>query len=86
MLEFIITVRECGPHERDMIERISDDALGSDHCVGVFLGSRIIGWGDDYGTFWTVPHEGTTVRSELKTVGEDLLAAAVKFYETCTAS
>lgn len=51
--DFRIIIRETQPHERRLIEakNAAGSDLGSDHCVAVWLGTKIIGWGDDYGTF-----------------------------------
>jgi hypothetical protein len=78
---FRVVIREAQPHERREIEARSATGanLGSDHCVAVWLDARLVGWGDDYGTFHPLP--APTSGGHLEEAGEKLLAAAVDFWE-----
>lgn len=81
MSSFRIIIREAQEHERRDIQAhtTSGEELGSDHCVAVWLDARIVGWGDDYGTFHPLP--GPTSDGKLEEAGEALLQAAVGFWE-----
>lgn len=78
--DFRFVIRDAELVERDRIEAgtASGESLGSDACMVVSLDDKIIGWGDDYGTFHVLP--APTSDSELERAGEALLAAAAGFY------
>ena len=79
--DFRIIIREAQPHERKWIEArtAAGPNLGSDHCVAVWLGARLVGWGDDYGSFHLLP--GPSSAGLIEEAGEALLATAVAFWE-----
>lgn len=83
---FHLRICPASDRDREFIETKHGD-LGSDACVcvwiyphsGDFVGSRLIGWGDDYGTFH--PIEAPTSAGKLEAAGEVLLSAAQDFWE-----
>lgn len=75
---FRVIIREAEPHERREIEAWGS-SLASDHCIAVWLGGRLVGWGDDYGSFH--PRCGPISAGRLEEIGEKLLEAAVEFWE-----
>lgn len=84
-LGFRISIAPADPHERRYVEhteasgRMATESLASDACVIVRLGERIIGWGDDYGTFHLLPSPSS--RGLIEEAGGKLLVAAVEFWE-----
>lgn len=76
---FSVSIKSATDEERRSIERTSSAPLASDACVLVRLNDRLIGWGDDYGTFH--PPTGPTSLGRLEEAGERLLQAAVELWE-----
>jgi hypothetical protein len=79
--DFRLIIREAQSHERREIEarNAAGAELGSDVCIAVWLDAKIVGWGDDYGSFHVLP--APTSAGHLELAGEALLAAAVAFWE-----
>lgn len=75
---FGVVIREAEALERAACGR-THGTLASDHCVVVYVDGRLIGWGDDYGTFH--PIEAPSSAGKLEAAGEALLAAAQDFWE-----
>jgi hypothetical protein len=76
-----ISLREARPSEREEIESrtASGEPIASDACIVVYLGDRLVGWGDDYGTFHVLP--APTSGGEVERAGEALLEFAGIFYD-----
>lgn len=81
MPEFRLLIRAATLRERDQIEArtASGEGIASDACIGVWVDRRLVGWGDDYGTYRVLP--APTSAGQLEEVGENLLAAAIALWE-----
>ena len=77
---FVTLIQPCEPSEVQA-HTASGEPLASDVCVGVWLDGRLVGWGDDYGTFRLLPAPSSAGRIE--DAGEELLDAAGRFWELC---
>lgn len=86
MTPFRIIIREAQPHERQRIEAQTGEHLASDHCVAVWLGPDLVGWGDDYGTFHRIPVPGQRNLHDgvVEAQGELLLSTATDFWIAVT--
>jgi hypothetical protein len=73
--EFRVSVAAAVDNERELIEEL-DSPVASDACVIVRIAGRIVGWGDDYGTFRAIKDSGISQER-----GEALLLAAVGVWE-----
>lgn len=58
-----------------------DETIASDVCVGVWIDEKLIGWGDDYGTFHPVIAGEARALAALQGRAETLLDAATRFFE-----
>jgi hypothetical protein len=74
--DFALSIRPASPVQRDVVEQLEGAPLGSDACVLVYVGPKLVGWGDDYGTFHGLEQSGVS-----RERGEALLQAATEVWE-----